>query len=117
MLTGAAYAGRHTVAAASRMQASIRRPTYLLSKPREGLWGAHAAQKSRRTSALHVTNGTGGVDEQVYSTTPDTSFRWDPTAQQWVYNQSTKNLLSGITYTYRIYLNDGSSIQYTFGMK
>jgi hypothetical protein len=33
------------------------------------------------------TNGTGGIDESVYSTTPDTSFRWDPTAQQWIYNQ------------------------------
>jgi probable HAF family extracellular repeat protein len=63
------------------------------------------------------TNGVGGVDEQVFSTTPDTSFRWDPTAQQWIFNQSTKNLLSGITYTYRIYLNDGTYIEYTFGVK
>src|SRR5205823_8774579 len=35
------------------------------------------------------STGAGGVDESVYSTTPDTSFRWDPSAQQWIYNQAT----------------------------
>jgi hypothetical protein len=63
------------------------------------------------------TNGTGGVDEPVYSTTPDTAFRWDVTSQQWIFNQSTENLTSGVVYTYRINLNDGSYIQYTFGVK
>jgi MBG domain (YGX type) len=29
------------------------------------------------------------VDEAVISTTPDSSFRWDPTAQQWIFNVST----------------------------
>jgi hypothetical protein len=57
------------------------------------------------------------VDEPVYSTTPDTAFRWDGTAQQWIFNQSTENLTAGVVYTYRINLNDGSYIQYTFGVK
>jgi hypothetical protein len=63
------------------------------------------------------TNGAGGVDEPVYSTTPNTAFRWDATDQQWIFNQSTENLTSGVIYTYRINLNDGSYIQYTFGVK
>jgi hypothetical protein len=63
------------------------------------------------------TNGTGGVDEAVYSTTPDTSFRWDSSAQQWIYNQNTGNLVSGIKYTYSIPLNDGTSITYTFAVR
>ena len=31
------------------------------------------------------------VDEDIYSTTPDTAFRWDSSGQQWIFNQSTKN--------------------------
>jgi hypothetical protein len=64
-----------------------------------------------------VSSGTGAVDEQVYSTTPDDAFRWDPTAKQWIFNQNTKNLLVGKTYTYWIYLADGSHIEYKFGTK
>src|SRR5207302_9259021 len=29
------------------------------------------------------------VDEQAYSTAIDTMFRWDSTAQQWIFNQGT----------------------------
>src|SRR5439155_1090501 len=32
------------------------------------------------------------VNEDVISTTPDTAFRWDPTAQQWIFNISTKGM-------------------------
>ncbi len=64
------------------------------------------------------TDGAGGVDEAIYSTTPDTAFRWDPTAQQWIFNQSTKNLKSGTVYTYAINLNDGGPpIIYVLGVK
>jgi hypothetical protein len=63
------------------------------------------------------STGAGGVDESVYSTTPDTSFRWDPSAQQWIYNQATSNLTSGVAYTYRIPLNDGTWITYRFAIK
>src|SRR5439155_917971 len=30
------------------------------------------------------------VTDTVTSTTPDTSFRWDPTSQQWIFNIDTK---------------------------
>jgi MBG domain-containing protein/Big-like domain-containing protein len=63
------------------------------------------------------STGVGGVDESVYSTTPDTSFRWDPSAQQWIYNQATSNLTSGVAYTYKIPLNDGTWITYRFTTK
>jgi hypothetical protein len=63
------------------------------------------------------STGAGGVDETVYSTTPDTSFRWDPTGQQWIYNQSTGNLTSGVAYLYKIPLNDGTWITYRFAIR
>ena len=64
-----------------------------------------------------VSSGAGALDEQVYSTTPDDAFRWDPTAKQWIFNLNTKNLLVGKTYTYWIYLADGSHIEFKFGTK
>jgi hypothetical protein len=57
------------------------------------------------------------VDEAVDSTTPDTAFRWDPTGQQWIFNMNTKALSANTTYVYLITLNDGSSIQFMFGLK
>lgn len=57
------------------------------------------------------------VNEDVTSTTPDTAFRWEPTAQQWIFNINTKNLLASYTYTYRISLNDGTAIDFSFGLK
>ena len=47
----------------------------------------------------------------------DTTFRWDPSAQQWIFNLSTKNLPSNATFTYIINLNDGSMITFSFGLK
>jgi hypothetical protein len=66
---------------------------------------------------LSKSTGASGIDESVYSTTPDTSFRWDPSGAQWIYNQATSNLTSGVTYTYRIPLNDGTWITYRFAIK
>jgi beta propeller repeat protein len=57
------------------------------------------------------------VNEAVTSTTPDTSFRWDSSAQQWVFNVSTKSSSRGTTYVYRITLNDGSTIDFRFGLR
>jgi Big-like domain-containing protein/MBG domain-containing protein len=57
------------------------------------------------------------VDEIVISTTPDTAFRWSSSDQQWIYNISTKNLNKNTTYGYRITLNDGSTIEFRFGLK
>jgi hypothetical protein len=65
-----------------------------------------------------VLNGTvGSVDEAVDSTTPDTAFRWDPSAQQWIYNISTKTLSKNTTYVFQITLNDGSMIQFQYGLR
>jgi hypothetical protein len=61
------------------------------------------------------------ADEDVYSTTPDTAFRWDSTGQQWIFNQSTKNNgtlnLTSTTYYFGIHLNDGSWIYFQYGLK
>lgn len=49
------------------------------------------------------------------ATTPDTAFRW--TGDQWIFNINTKGLNSGSTYVYQIKLNDGSIIQFQYGLK
>jgi hypothetical protein len=56
------------------------------------------------------------VDEAVTSTTPDASFRWDSSAQQWIFNVSTKPLSTQTTYVYAIGLNDGSTILFRYGL-
>ena len=68
---------------------------------------------------VQTVNGTvtATANETVDSTTPDTAFRWDPTAQQWIFKISTKNLYAGYTYYFRIWLNDGTSIYFQFGLK
>jgi len=57
------------------------------------------------------------VNEPVDSTTPYTEFRWSATDQQWIFNISTKNLSANKTYVYLITLNDGSTIDFQFGLK
>ena len=61
------------------------------------------------------------VNEDVVSTTPDTAFRWDPTAQQWIFNQSTKSNptfnKTNTRYYFRIFLNDGTYIDFQYGLK
>src|SRR5207248_8315409 len=61
------------------------------------------------------------VDEDIYSTTPDIAFRWDPTGQQWIFNQSTKSNGTlnkvGTIYYFGIHLNDGSWIYFQYGLK
>lgn len=68
---------------------------------------------------VQTTAGTivSTVDEAVDSTTPDAAFRWDPTAQQWIFNMNTKNLVANVTYYYTITLNDNSTITFMFGLK
>ena len=56
-------------------------------------------------------------EQAVDSTTPDSAFRWSSTDQQWIFNTYTKNLTANRTYVYLITLNDGTSIQYQFGLK
>jgi hypothetical protein len=66
-----------------------------------------------------IYNGTTGDDvaEAVVSTTPDTAFRWSSSDQQWIFNINTKNLSANRTYEYRITLNDGSYIDFRYGLK
>jgi hypothetical protein len=37
------------------------------------------------------------VDETVSSTTSDNAFRWDASAQEWIFNINTSNLPAGQT--------------------
>jgi MBG domain-containing protein/Big-like domain-containing protein len=60
---------------------------------------------------------TTAVDLPPSSTTPDTSFRFDPTAQQWIFNLNTSGLSAGSTYVFRIGLADGSNIDFQFGLR
>jgi hypothetical protein len=68
---------------------------------------------------VKIVSGTivDEVTETVVSTTPDTAFRWSATDQQWIFNINTKNLYAGKTYFYRITLDDGSVIEFSFGLK
>jgi hypothetical protein len=67
---------------------------------------------------IRIISGTvsATVDEAVISTNPDSNFRWDPTAQQWIFNVSTKPLSTQATYIYAIGLNDGSTITFSYGL-
>src|SRR5262249_60531974 len=60
---------------------------------------------------------TNAVNETVTSTTPDTSFRWDTTAQQWIFNINNKSYSGNQTYYFRINLNDGTSILFDYGLR
>ena len=60
---------------------------------------------------------TSVVNESVDSTTSGSEFRFDPTNQQWIFNMSTKALSAGKTYFYKISLNDGTNIDFSFGLK
>ncbi|HEX7959466.1 MAG TPA: Ig-like domain repeat protein, partial [Terriglobales bacterium] len=64
-----------------------------------------------------ITGTTSDVNLSVDSTTPDTAFRWDPTAQEWIFNISTRGLATGATYVFRIGLADGSNITFQFGLR
>lgn len=68
---------------------------------------------------VRVLQGTVTTEVTVEpgSTTPDTAFRWDPSAQQWIFNLSTKELAAGSTYFYSIGLDDGTSIEFSFGLR
>ena len=97
--------------------------------------GSTVSVKFRVCDANGVSIGTPGVvsnfalvqmlgtttlqtdDEAVVSATPDTTFRWDATNQQWAFNFGTKNLSAGQTYVYKISLNDGTVIGFQFGLR
>jgi hypothetical protein len=70
-----------------------------------------------RLIAVKTGTAEAAVNEQPVSTTPDTAFRWSESDQQWIFNITTKSLSAGKTYTYRISLADGTSIDFKFGLK
>jgi hypothetical protein len=69
---------------------------------------------------IQIVNGTvtTNVNEVVDSTTPDANFRWDPSAQQWIFNISNKGLAGpNRTYFFRVLLNDNSEIRFDYGLR
>jgi hypothetical protein len=63
---------------------------------------------------------TSPVDETADNSTNDSGWHFDPTARQWIFNMSTKTAPQNVanrTYYYQINLNDGSNIQFHFGLK
>jgi hypothetical protein len=68
---------------------------------------------------MKVVSGieTTSPNEDVVSTTPYTEFRWSAVDQQWIFNISTKSLSANKTYYYEITLDDGSIIEFHFGLK
>lgn len=80
--------------------------------------GASGAVATPNAPQLYqTTSGAPSVNEDAVSTTPDTAFRWSPTDQQWIFNLGTKNLAGGKTYFYRINLNDGTAIEFSFALR
>jgi Tol biopolymer transport system component len=73
-------------------------------------------------SAFFLVQIIGGasattVEDVVDTNNPDTAFRWDPTSQQWIFNITTGNLTAGNTYVYAITLNDGTTINFQYGLR
>jgi hypothetical protein len=67
---------------------------------------------------IEIISGTvTDVDETVAATNADAAFRWDSANQQWIFNISTSNLTAGSTYVYAITLNDGSAINFQYGLR
>jgi hypothetical protein len=60
---------------------------------------------------------TQQINEVVDATNGSTAFQWDPTDKQWIFVINTKSLSANVTYLYSIQLNDGSAIQFSFGLK
>ena len=68
-------------------------------------------------TAIRTGTVTDVVQDVVDTNNPDAAFRWDPTAQQWIFNISTGNLTASSTYVYTIILNDGSVISFRYGLR
>jgi len=80
--------------------------------------GGNSVGTSGVVSSFKLTATVSGTavaypDEDVYSTTPDTAFRWSSTDQLWIFNINTKNSTASKTYIYTITLNDGTIINGT----
>ena len=68
-----------------------------------------------------INSGTiTAIDETAANSTNDLAWRFDSSAQQWIFNMSTKTAPQNVasrTYYYRIDLNDGTNIYFQFGLK
>jgi hypothetical protein len=68
---------------------------------------------------VQVITGTvmNSVNEAVVSTAADPLYRWSASDQQWIFNTNTKGLAANATYVFRITLNDGTNIDFRYGLK
>ena len=69
----------------------------------------------RAPVVLYTTGNSSPVHESVFSTTPDTDFRW--AGSQWIFNLNTKNLSANVHYYYSITLISGQVILFDFSTK
>ena len=69
------------------------------------------------TLVAAVNGTTSDVNETILSVNEDSLFNWDPTSQLWTFNLSTKNLPKNATFFYTISLNDGTVINFQFGLR
>ena len=62
---------------------------------------------------------TQAVDESTYtdSGTSGATYRWDPTAQQYIFNWSTKGVTAGFYYRIGVQLDDGETYYVTVGLR
>lgn len=79
--------------------------------------GTPGVVSSFRLVRMVTGTAVSSVDEAVISTTPDTDFRWSSTDQQWIFNMATKSMSPTTTYYYRITLDDGTYIDFYFGLR
>ncbi|HEX8868059.1 MAG TPA: PxKF domain-containing protein, partial [Lentzea sp.] len=83
--------------------------------------GALVASRTAPQWLAPVRGGllTSSVNEPVASdaATTDGAFRWDATAQQYIYNWQTKGLAAGYTYRIGARLEDGQVLYVTVGLK
>jgi hypothetical protein len=79
--------------------------------------GTPGVVSSFKLSQIIIGTESTFPNEEPISTTPDTAFRWSASDQQWIFNINTKNQTAGKTYVYLITLDDGSTIQFQFGLK
>lgn len=64
-----------------------------------------------------IAGTASNVNETVPSTTPDTAFRWDSGAEQWIFNISTASQAANKTYVYTVTLNDGTTLSFRYGLR
>lgn len=64
---------------------------------------------------VDASSGTVSVAGTLFAARAGASAT--PLAQQWIFNVATRGLSTNMTYVYRITLNDGSSIDYRYGLK